>query len=665
MRVLITGVTGFVGSHLAEHCLDLGHEVAGTFRWRSRDENMGVVKGKVALHDADLRDPVGVRKVIQAFQPERIFHLAAQSYVHASWASPAETLNTNIISQVNLLEAVREAGLTECRIQVAGSSEEYGMVYPDETPIKETNPLRPLSPYAVSKVAQDLMGYQYHESYGMFIVRTRSFNHSVSRWTPVLLRDDRTGLIDINYISEIRRFKPTGYMGGTVLDDGTVVWDMTRHPVSVWADGDWTKIVHLSCHPMRPDTRMLRIVSGGGIVDVTGDHSVMVPAPDGDGHVTASAANMQIGDRVSLTPQPAAMGMWVHEDVAWLLGFFAAEGTITTGKIRIYNKDPKPLMRCSEILLEHWGMDSYFARGDNDVLRLIVRKPEQLQAWLRPQVYASDGNKRVPRSILNAQTEAKLAFLQGYNEGDGLEAGHGSYELKSFKTKSPILAMGLAFLVSNTTGQRITLNTEVRDDRTYYQINLNTPDPGRGLGAHLRIPSDVVKKIEEVPYAGEVWDFETADHIFHAGIGGNLVHNTGPRRGDVFAESNFAKQIAEIEKGIREPVILHGNLDAFRDYTDVRDIIRGYMLSLEKCEPGEVYNIGTGHAWRIGDMLDALIDMAAVPITKRDDPERSRPSDVMRLEADATRFRKATGWEPEIPFETTLKDLLDYWRERT
>lgn len=316
MRVLITGVTGFVGSHLAEHCLDLGHEVAGTFRWRSRDENMGIVKDKVALYDADLRDPVGVRKVIQEFKPERIFHLAAQSYVYASWASPAETLNTNIISQVNLLEAVREAGLTECRIQVAGSSEEYGMVYPDETPIKETNPLRPLSPYAVSKVAQDLMGYQYHESYGMFIVRTRSFNHE------------------------------------------------------------------------------------------------------------------------------------------------------------------------------------------------------------------------------------------------------------------------------------------------------------------------------------------------------------GPRRGDVFVTSNFAKQIAEIEAGKKEPVIHVGNLEAFRDYTDVRDIIRAYILSLEKCEAGEVYNIGSGNAWQIGDMLSTLLDYSTVSVEVRQDPARMRPSDVPRLECDATKFKKATGWEPQIPFETTLKDTLDYWRER-
>lgn len=316
MRVLITGVTGFVGSHLAEYCLDQGFEVAGTFRWRSRDENLSVVKGRVHLFDADLRDPVGVRKVITEFQPERIFHLAAQSYVHASWFSPAETMTTNIQSQVNLLEAVREAGLEDCRIHVAGSSEEYGMVYPDETPIKESNPLRPLSPYAVSKVAQDLMGYQYHQSYGMFIVRTRAFNHE------------------------------------------------------------------------------------------------------------------------------------------------------------------------------------------------------------------------------------------------------------------------------------------------------------------------------------------------------------GPRRGDVFVTSNFAKQIAEIEKGKKEAIIHVGNLEAYRDYTDARDVVKAYVVALERCEAGEVYNIGSGEAWRIGDMLDTLLDYSTVKVKIQEDPERMRPSDVPRLEADWSKFKAATGWAPTIPFEQTLKDTLDYWRER-
>jgi GDP-4-dehydro-6-deoxy-D-mannose reductase len=315
MRVLITGVTGFVGSHLAEYCVGKGHEVAGTMRWRSQQENLEAVRDRVTLFECDLRDGTASRHVIGDFRPDRIFHLAAQSFVAASWSAPAETLVTNVLSQVHLLEAIRESKI-ETRVQIAGSSEEYGQVHEDELPIKETNPLRPLSPYAVSKVAQDLMGYQYFKSYGLHIIRTRAFNHE------------------------------------------------------------------------------------------------------------------------------------------------------------------------------------------------------------------------------------------------------------------------------------------------------------------------------------------------------------GPRRGEVFVTSNFAKQIAQAEVGKAEPVLSVGNLDARRDFTDARDVVRAYWLSLEHGEPGEVYNIGSGKAWRIRDMADMLISMAKIPIEIRQDPTRERPSDVQVLQADTSRFRAATGWEPEIPFEQTLHDTLEYWRER-
>lgn len=315
MRVLITGVTGFVGSHLAEYCLDLGHEVAGTMRWRSQQANLAGVRDRVKLYECDLRDGTAARQVIGELRPERVFHLAAQSFVHASWSAPAETLTTNVLCQVHLLEAIREARL-DARVQVAGSSEEYGLVLEDELPIKETNPLRPLSPYAVSKVAQDLLGYQYFKSYGMWIVRTRAFNHE------------------------------------------------------------------------------------------------------------------------------------------------------------------------------------------------------------------------------------------------------------------------------------------------------------------------------------------------------------GARRGEVFVTSNFARQIALAEAGKQPPVVEVGNLDAYRDFSDVRDVVRAYWLVLDMGEPGEVYNIGSGKAWKIKDVLDILLGMAKVPLEVREDPARMRPSDVPYLQADAAKFRAATGWEPEIPFETTLRDTLEYWRER-
>jgi len=319
MNVLITGITGFAGSHLAEYILahHPGVRVHGIVRWRSRMDNVAhlVQTGKIVLHEADLKDMGSLQKALAASKPDRIFHLAAQSFVPASWKLPAETFMINAVGEVNLFEAALAEKL-DVRIQIAGSSEEYGMVHPDEVPMKETNPLRPLSPYAVSKVAQDLLAYQYWKSYGLKTVRTRGFNH------------------------------------------------------------------------------------------------------------------------------------------------------------------------------------------------------------------------------------------------------------------------------------------------------------------------------------------------------------TGPRRGDVFVTSNFARQIVEVEKGKREPVIHVGNLEAKRDFTDVRDIVRAYWLALEKGEPGDVYNIGSGTTISMKEMLDLLLGLSPAKVEVRVDPDRLRPSDVQILYADVTKFKTLTGWAPKIPFATTLKDLLDYWRER-
>jgi len=180
MQLLITGITGFVGSHMAEHALAQGAEVFGSFRWRSKTDNIDHLRSKVTLVESDLRDLSSVRALLEAANPTHVIHLAAQSFVHASWKTPAETLTTNILAQVNLLEGLRGLKMSP-RFLVVGSSEEYGHVEDDELPIKETNPLRPLSPYAVSKVGQDLMGYQYWKSYGMLIIRSRAFNHEGPR----------------------------------------------------------------------------------------------------------------------------------------------------------------------------------------------------------------------------------------------------------------------------------------------------------------------------------------------------------------------------------------------------------------------------------------------------------------------------------------------------
>jgi GDP-4-dehydro-6-deoxy-D-mannose reductase len=316
MRALITGITGFAGSHLAELLLAEHPDVKvyGTYRWRSRMDNIEHLLDKVHLIEADLRDFTAVHTALERSRPDYVFHLAAQSFVPASWSAPGETLTTNVSSQVNLFEAIRTLGLDPV-VQIACSSEEYGLVLPHETPIKETNPLRPLSSYAVSKVAQDMLGYQYFQSYGLKAIRTRGFNH------------------------------------------------------------------------------------------------------------------------------------------------------------------------------------------------------------------------------------------------------------------------------------------------------------------------------------------------------------TGPRRGQVFVTSNFCSQVAAIELGLQEPVIRVGNLEAIRDFTDVRDTVRAYWLAVTKAKPGEVYNIATGHGIHIREMLDMLLALSTAKVKVEVDPDRLRPSDVEILIGDSSKFRADTGWEPRIPFEQTLGDLLAYWRQ--
>jgi GDP-4-dehydro-6-deoxy-D-mannose reductase len=142
-------------------------------------------------------------------------------------------------------------------------------------------------------------------------------------------------------------------------------------------------------------------------------------------------------------------------------------------------------------------------------------------------------------------------------------------------------------------------------------------------------------------------------------------HHTGPGRGEAFAESSFARQIAEIEAGLRPGVLKVGNLDAVRDFTDVRDVVRAYWLLLERGEAGVAYNVCSGTGRPVRQLLDLLLAASSARVEVRVDPERLRPSDVPAQVGDPSRLHAATGWEPRIPLERTLRDLLDDWRSRT
>lgn len=146
-----------------------------------------------------------------------------------------------------------------------------------------------------------------------------------------------------------------------------------------------------------------------------------------------------------------------------------------------------------------------------------------------------------------------------------------------------------------------------------------------------------------------------------------MFTHTGPRRGDVFAESTFAKQIAMIEKGLLSPIVKVGNLQSLRTFADVRDAVRAYYLLLtHNPKAGEYYNIGGTYTCTVGEMLDYLISISSAKnkIKIEVDPQRLRPIDADLQVPDTNKFQKHTGWVPEIPFEKTMQDLLDYWREK-
>lgn len=185
-KVIITGISGSGGSYLAEYIVQHHPQVQvhGIARWHStaKEENLENIADKIKVHECDLNDLSSVIQTIAEVKPDGIFHLAAFANVRASFITPLAVLNNNIMGTANLFEAVRIARLNPV-IQLCSTSEVYGQVDPKNVPIKEDCPLNPASPYAVSKVTQDLLGYSYFVSYGMKIIRTRMFAYLNPRRT--------------------------------------------------------------------------------------------------------------------------------------------------------------------------------------------------------------------------------------------------------------------------------------------------------------------------------------------------------------------------------------------------------------------------------------------------------------------------------------------------
>ena len=229
-----------------------------------------------------------------------------------------------------------------------------------------------------------------------------------------------------------------------------------------------------------------------------------------------------------------------------------------------------------------------------------------------------------------------------------------------------------------------------KDPALTWQVNvigtIHLLEGVRALGLHPRIlligSSEEYGKVESYefppsefhplrpanPYAASKAGQEMLGKLYTEAYGMEIVmvrafNHTGPGQTPAFVIPDFAKRIAMMEKGRMPKELLVGNLDAVRDFSDVRDIVRGYAMLLEQGKAGEAYNIGSGQGYAIKDLLDRLLAMTEEAITVSPDPERMRPSDVPVLVGDIGKIREQIGWEPEIPMDKTLRDVLAYWRQ--
>ena len=675
-NILITGVTGFVGSHYVDYLSANFPDVSihGLARWRSPLDNIQHCLDKVELHYGDLEDLSSLQAVINEVKPDFVSHLAAQSYVPYSFDAPIATLNANCIGTCNLLEAIKIAkdnGVCDPVVHVCASSEVYGDTTPDEVPITEDNPLRGASAYGVSKICEDMLGMQYWLSYQVKTIRTRMFTHSISYESPILVRD-KDGHIDIIPISDVRKARET---------TSQECWD--HIDLQVWDGERFADILNISAHKLN-DHKLLKFVTGHAITDVTDNHSVY----DGDDNLV-DAGDLDEGGTLAVRKLPIENSGCdsVSSGFAWLLGFLVAEGCIKDNRrISFSNADQALLNKTHSLIKSSWGKRVSLNK-DGSVYNLSVLDSADLAKLFNDHassfgIYTrcvSRCNqkrfKKIPKIILNSSNSIQRSFLEGYNAGDGRRAKHLQSAFQEFKTNSQCLASGLCFLINKVTGQDFTLNCEDRvlDNNKiayYYSINLRS-NSGHGrmlTGQHFKKESNIIKKrfiVSEDPNEF-VYDLETQTHYFSSGIGSVKVHNTGPRRGEVFVLSNFSKQIVQIEMGLQEPVVKVGNLDSVRTFADVRDTVRAYWILLHECEPGEVYNIGGNTTVTMRQMLQQLIAMSTLKenIKVEVDPKRLRPSDVTLQVPCIDKFVKKTGWKPEIPFEQTLEDTLNYWREK-
>jgi GDPmannose 4,6-dehydratase len=669
---LITGITGQDGSYLSEFLLEKGYIVHGVIR-RTSTFNTDRIdhlyldphnkRARLFLHYGDLTDGTTLRRILEEVQPVEIYNLGSQSHVRVSFDSPEYTVDSVGLGTLRLLEAVRDyqkrTGI-EVRFYQAGSSEMFGLV--QEIPQRETTPFYPRSPYACAKVYAHWQTLNYRESYQLFACNGILFNHEcVTGDTPVFIR--KNGLIDLVPIADLVPHRTDGihghrYTTELASEDRFEVWDANGWTEVTCTTATWNnsknkanKVVH-------------RIAARGAVYHTTSDHVVFVKVEDQAQE--KPTGEVKVGDTLALIDLPLSPDQIdLTESEAWLLGIIAAEGYVSEeGKIQVTNQDLQLLERVANTWRKVAGGDtsrnivpSGFPNG-RDVTQLNLIGSREYGRYLRQSLYSRYGDKRIPKRVLNASKSVQLAFLEGFNAGNGLKSTPCTYEFQGFKTASSVMAAGLYWLAITVLEQRAIICVEQRENHTYYQINLNSPHVQGNKGQQLQKPLAEVVKAEPIAYDSWLFDFATVSGTFHAGIGQGWIHNS-PRRGETFVTRKITRAIARITAKKQHKLYL-GNLDAKRDWGYAKDYVKAMWLMLQQNQPDD-YVIATGETHSVKEFLE--LAFSYVNLNWHDyvefDERYLRPTEVELLIGDATKAREKLGWQPSVSFEELVKLMVD------
>jgi len=350
----------------------------------------------------------------------------------------------------------------------------------------------------------------------------------------------------------------------------------------------------------------------------------------------------------------------VAPKLAELLGYLAADGYVSEdgGHIRFTNDH---VLRAH--VAELWSqLFLGQARGwegvsgwnpDRAVQALDLTGVAALGPWLRTQLYTRTGLKRVPPLVLNADEEAREAFLGAYYAGDGLKRGRGL----SVKTNSEVLALGLCWLF-HLSGRPSSVYVEHRGGARYYQLNLRSAARVGAKGQHLAESPAEVRRVTEVEGAEWVFDLETASGTFCAGVGRLVVHNS-PRRGLEFVTRKISDGVARIKLGLASELRL-GNLDSQRDWGFAGDYVEAMWLMLQQDEPSD-YVVATGEPHSVQEFVEAAFGHAGLEWQPHvvTDPAFLRPAEVDHLVGDASKARAELGWEPKTSFPELVEMMVE------